>query len=110
MMVLNKQKDFTILSALGMEKSMFASIVRTNGLLLTLLGLIPGLIMATSLCVIQIRYGIVPLGMSTTLVKDYPVELRWGDFLAITSWVILAALISLQVPAKRASASGQLRD
>jgi lipoprotein-releasing system permease protein len=46
MMVLNKQKDFTILSALGMEKSMFASIVRTNGLLLTLLGLIPGLIMA----------------------------------------------------------------
>jgi len=109
MMVLNKQKDFTILSALGMEKSQFALIVRTNGLLLTLLGLIPGLLMATCLCVIQILYGIVPLGMSTTLVKDYPVELRWGDFLAITSWVILAALISLQVPARRASASGQLR-
>jgi lipoprotein-releasing system permease protein len=102
MMVLNKQKDFSIMSALGMEGSQFASIIRSAGMMLVLSGLIPGLAAGSLLCFIQMKFEIVPLGMSSTLVKAYPVELHLSDVLAIAGWVFFSGMLALFVPSRRA--------
>lgn len=104
MMVLNKRKDFSILSALGMDASLFTGIVRTTGILLVISGLLPGLLTGGFFCYLQMKYGFVPLGMSTTMVKAYPVELHLSDLLAISVWVFLSAMLALYVPARRAAA------
>lgn len=105
MMVLNKIQDFAILAALGMEAGFFGSIIRTTGLLLVLAGLLPGLLTGAGLVLLQETYGFIPLGMSTTLVKAYPVDLQLADGLAVCCWVIFSAFLALLVPAAKASSN-----
>jgi lipoprotein-releasing system permease protein len=103
MMVLNKTRDFSILSALGMENRNFGGIVRASGMMLVLSGLLPGIGLGALFCYLQTQFGFVPLGMSTTMVKAYPVEIQSGDAVAIGLWVVFSALLALYVPAKRAA-------
>ena len=103
MMVLNKTRDFSILSALGMESRNFGGIVRASGMMLVLSGLLPGIGLGALFCYLQTQFGFVPLGMSTTMVKAYPVEIQSGDAVAIGLWVVFSALLALYVPAKRAA-------
>jgi lipoprotein-releasing system permease protein len=103
MMVLNKIRDFSILGALGMEGRSAGAVIRATGMMLVFAGLVPGLFIGTLLCYLQMHYGFVPLGLSNTMVKAYPVEVRWPDALAISAWVIFSALLALYVPARRAA-------
>ena len=103
MMVLNKIRDFSILGALGMEGRSAGAIISATGMMLVLAGLVPGLVIGTLLCYLQMHYGFVPLGLSNTMVKAYPVEVRWPDALAISAWVIFSAMLALYVPARRAA-------
>lgn len=104
MMVLNKTKDFSILAALGMESGQFGGIIRATGLFLVLAGLLPGLAAGAGLVFLQQTYGMIPLGMSSTQILAYPVELQFSDALAVCVWVLFSALLALMVPAARAAA------
>lgn len=104
MMVMSKKHDFSILGALGMESRNFGKIIRTAGFMLVLSGLIPGLLFGSGFCLLQMKYGFIPLGMSSTQIKAYPVALHLFDLLAISCWVCISALLALLVPAARASA------
>jgi len=104
MMVLNKTKDFSILAALGMESGQFGVIIRATGLFLVLAGLLPGLAAGAGLVFLQQTYGMIPLGMSSTQILAYPVELQFSDALAVCVWVLFSGLLALMVPAARAAA------
>jgi lipoprotein-releasing system permease protein len=103
MMVLSKIRDFSILAALGMEGRSAGAVIRTTGMMLVLAGLIPGIGIGMLLCYLQMEYGFVPLGLSNTMVKAYPVEVRMLDAVAISVWVIFSAMLALYVPARRAA-------
>jgi lipoprotein-releasing system permease protein len=109
MMVINKRKDFAILAALGMQAREFSGIIRATGLLLVSAGLLPGLGLGAFLCFLQMKYGFIPLGMSTTTVKAYPVELHFTDASAVAIWVLVSAFLALLVPANRAAAESDLK-
>lgn len=103
MLVLDKQRDIHILSAIGMPSGKVGDIIRNVGLLVTVLGLAIGLLLGWALCFLQQRYGFVPLGMASTLLQSYPIDIKLLDFLWISLWVVGSGFIALIKPYKMAS-------
>jgi lipoprotein-releasing system permease protein len=102
MLVIDKQADFRIFSAMGLNPKQGSQVIRLTGGILTLTGLLIGVSTGALLVEIQKVFGFVPLGMSTTLIKSYPVELHFPDILAISVWVLISSVIALVIPGRRA--------
>lgn len=102
MIVLDKQKDISILKSMGADDSAVRSIFLGEGLLLTLLGMIIGMTVAIGLYVIQKTYGIVTIPQGF-LVDSYPISMRVADFLPVTITVLTIGLLASLPPAGRAA-------
>jgi lipoprotein-releasing system permease protein len=103
MIVLEKQKDITILKSMGATERMIRNIFLNEGLLICLTGLILGFVLAMGLYVYHIytEGGLVPLppGFAT---DRYPVALKWSDFLIVAVTVISIGLLASMPAASRA--------
>jgi lipoprotein-releasing system permease protein len=104
MLVLDKSKDIRILSALGMESEKISSVIRWCGGLITIGGMFLGIGFGLGLCWLQIQFGVVPLGMATTLIRSYPIEIRIEDVAGIAIWVWLSGWLAMIIPGRRAFA------
>lgn len=102
MLVINKKDDIQILAAMGMAPGRVHAIIQNAGLLVTLTGLIMGLLFGSMVCYLQVAYGLVPLGMTGTAITAYPVEVQWTDYLVIIVWVLGTGFIALFNPAGKA--------
>ena len=103
MLVLEKQKDISVLQALGMDRSGILRIFLSEGLLLAAGGAGLGMLLATTLAWLQIRYHLIPLQGGSFLIDYYPVALRLNDFLLVGATVLLIALLASWLPAYKAS-------
>jgi len=101
MIVLDKQKDISILKSMGATDRMIHRIFLLEGLLLTLLGMGIGLVLAILLYFIQIHYGIVTIPQGF-LVESYPIAMRASDFLPVILTVTGIGLLAALPPAQRA--------
>jgi lipoprotein-releasing system permease protein len=70
-------------------------------LLLTLLGLLIGILLAVIIYVIQKTWGIVTIPQGF-LVETYPIAMRLSDFLPIVLIVLGIGFLASWLPAKRA--------
>jgi len=102
MLVIDKQKDIRIFSAMGMPPSQIRQLVMQTGGLISLFGLLGGLAFGWAICWLQQEFGFVPLGMSTTLIRAYPVDIQAFDFLIVSLWVVLAGYLALIYPGNMA--------
>ncbi len=102
MLVIDKQADFKIFSAMGLDPKQGSQVIRLTGGILTFTGLVIGVATGAVLVELQKVFGFIPLGMSTTLIKSYPVELHFPDILAISVWVLISSVIALVIPGRRA--------
>lgn len=101
MIVLDKQKDISVLKSLGADDSAVRRIFLGEGLLLTAVGMIIGMVLAIGLYIIQKTYGIVSIPQGF-LVEDYPISMRIWDFLPVTFTVLTIGLLASLPPAGRA--------
>ncbi len=101
MIVLDKQKDISILKGMGATDSMVRQIFLLEGLLLTLLGMSIGFLIAVVLYTAQKQYGLIGIPQGF-LVESYPIEMRWADFVPVTATVIGIGLLASLLPARRA--------
>lgn len=101
MIVLDKQKDISVLKSMGATDRTIHRIFLFEGLLLTLLGMGIGLVLAVALYFIQIEYGIVTIPQGF-LVESYPIAMRLGDFIPVILTVICIGLLAALPPAQRA--------
>ncbi len=101
MIVLDKQKDISVLKSMGADDRTVRKIFLLEGLLLTLLGLSAGIVLALILYGLQKYYGIIriPEGF---LVKTYPIAMRITDFLPVVLTVLGIGLLASLAPARRA--------
>lgn len=102
MLVIDKQKDIRIFSAMGMPPSQIRQVVMQTGGLISFFGLLGGLAFGWAICMLQLHYGFVPLGMSTTEIRAYPIDIQLFDFLVVALWVVLAGFLALIYPGKMA--------
>jgi len=101
MIVLDKQKDISILKSMGADDRTIHQIFLLEGLLLTILGLLIGMGLAIVLYLLQKYLGIIriPEGF---LVETYPIAMRITDFLPVALTVLGIGLLASLAPARRA--------
>jgi lipoprotein-releasing system permease protein len=102
MLVLEKQKDITLLKALGASDGLIQKIFLTEGFLLAAVGGGAGMILALIICYIQIKFHLVGLGGGTFIIDYYPVKLALGDFVLVIATVFVIALLAAWFPAFKA--------
>jgi lipoprotein-releasing system permease protein len=103
MLVLEKQKDISILHALGGNNDFIQKVFLSEGLLIGIIGGIAGVLLALIIAWLQINYHLVPLEGGSFLIDYYPVKLQWPDFLLVAITVLIIALLASWIPARKAA-------
>jgi len=105
MLVIEKQNDISILMAMGADQGMVRRIFLLEGVLSAAIGSIVGIILATILCLLQIKYQFLKLagGDSSFVVQGYPVKLKLEDYILTFATVVGIALIASYFPARKAA-------
>ena len=102
MLALDKKKDITILSSMGASHQLIRNIFLAEGSLIASLGAGVGLILGGIFCWLQLQYGLISMGMETSVTQGYPIKVKASDFIAVVLVVsVVTFLISIR-PARMA--------
>lgn len=105
MLAIEKKEDIIMLYALGATPGLVRRIFLSVGGIVALTGAILGLGLGIGLCLLQQQYGLVSMGMVSSLVDAYPIKLVWNDVL-ITAFIIVVITMTVSyIPARRAAQS-----
>jgi lipoprotein-releasing system permease protein len=102
LLVLEKQKDMSILMAMGILPGSLRNIVFLEGLLWALVGGGIGLSVGTALCFAQTHFQLVKIE-GNFIIDAYPVALKITDVLTVLITVSLVGLLAAVYPARRAA-------
>lgn len=103
MLVLEKQKDISILHSLGATKGIIQRIFLSEGILLASIGTIIGMALAGIFTLVQIKFHIIPLSGGSFLIDYFPMQLRATDFLLVGSTAFVIALVASLIPSRKAA-------
>ena len=103
MLVIEKEKDVSVLHALGGNKNFIQRIFLSAGLLITFIGAGSGILLALLIAWLQINYKLIPLSGESFLIDYYPVTLKIGDLLLVAVTVIVVALLASWIPSRKAA-------
>jgi lipoprotein-releasing system permease protein len=100
MLILDKKRDIAVLQCLGASQAKVKRLFLTEGLLITGMGAVAGLILGIITCLLQQRFGFVKLGSanSTFVVSSYPVHMQVQDFIFVFATVMVIGLIATLYP------------
>lgn len=101
MAVLEKRPDIVILKSMGATDRTVRNIFLSQGLLLSLLGLLIGFVLAITIYVLQKTVGIVTIPGNASI-DAYPVSMRPADFIVVILTVLAIGLLASIAPALRA--------
>jgi lipoprotein-releasing system permease protein len=102
MLIIEKQHDIAVLHSMGADVSFLRKVFLTEGLFITFIGAVTGLIVGGIICFLQLRYGIVKLSGSGSFVIDaYPMHIQPFDFLYVFITVFGIGLLAAWYPAKK---------
>jgi lipoprotein-releasing system permease protein len=102
MLVLEKQKDIAVLKAMGANDQLIQKIFLSEGLLLATVGGGAGVLLATFICWLQLKYKLLKLGGNTFIIDYYPVKMAVGDYLLVTVTILFIAIFAAWIPSRKA--------
>jgi len=103
MLVLEKQKDISVLNAMGATKNFIQRVFLSEGMLLAIIGGGIGMLLALLIAWLQLTFHLIPLAGGSFLIDYFPVKLRLQDFLLVGATVFIIALIASWLPARKAA-------
>jgi lipoprotein-releasing system permease protein len=102
MLVLEKQKDISILRSMGETKFGIQKIFLAEGLLLGLVGATFGITLATIICILQLKFHLIKLNGGSFLIDYFPVKMVWRDFVIVALTAISISFIAAWFPSRKA--------
>lgn len=102
MLVMEKQKDITILKAMGARSRLITRIFLAEGLIIAGIGTAIGFLISIIFCVLQQQFGLIGLDEQSFLVSAYPVSMRVSDFLLVSITILVIGVGASWYPARRA--------
>jgi lipoprotein-releasing system permease protein len=102
MLVIDKKDDIETMSSFGATKTSIRNLFMMEGIIIAIIGMILGLVIGLVLCFIQIKYGVVKLGMQYALVDSYPIKILVSDVLFSVFGILLITILAAILPAKKA--------
>ncbi|MCY7352886.1 MAG: ABC transporter permease [Cytophagaceae bacterium] len=106
MLALDKQDDVRVLYAMGGTPALVRAIFLTEGALVAFTGAIVGLALGVLVCWLQQEFGLVKMGLVTSLVDAYPVKMQAADFVLTGLALIGITLLASYGPAVQAARRG----
>lgn len=100
MLIIEKEADMGTLRAMGAPDGMIRRIFLLEGWMVSILGMIIGLIIGVSLVLVQQRFGIIPMP-GNFVVQAYPVSLKISDLLWIASGVTVIGYLMALLPSRK---------
>jgi lipoprotein-releasing system permease protein len=88
MLIIDKEQDIKTLRSLGATSPFIKRVFFGNGLLVTMVGCVSGLMLGAAIVGLQHYFGLVSLGQGY-VVAHYPVQMRLSDLLKIGGTVFL---------------------
>ena len=106
LLMLEKKNDMQILRGMGASQIKIRQVFLWEGLLVTGIGMLIGLILGAAVCIVQQQFGIIRFpNTGSFVVNEYPVRMLFSDFLRVVMLVGLigyfAAWVPLRVMKKR---------
>jgi lipoprotein-releasing system permease protein len=102
MLVIDKKDDIETLSSIGATKGLVKNIFLAEGLVISFVGVALGLVLGIGICFIQMRFGIVSLGMQYATVDAYPVKIISLDIFLSVLGIFLITFLASILPATKA--------
>lgn len=99
MLAIDKKKDISILYAMGASNRLIKNIFISEGAIISLGGAILGLVLGGLICWLQQTYGLISMGMETSVLENYPVKMQLTDFAYTALSLICITLIISYRPA-----------
>lgn len=99
MLIIEKKKDIVILNHLGADTKLIRNIFMMEGFLITVIGAVIGLVLGSTLCWLQIKFGFIQFDEGY-VVETYPVKVMWQDFVAIIGVVMLIGFFAAWYPVR----------
>ncbi len=103
MLAIEKKKDIAVLFAMGAPERLIKSIYIKEGAIIALSGALVGLVLGFVICWLQDTFGLVSLGVTSSIVESYPVKMQVADFIYTSLSVILITFLASYRPALIAS-------
>lgn len=95
--MIEKQADTEILRSLGADKATTTSIFIYDGILISMLGAVSGVVLGTIAALLQQYFGFIPLGTNGGFIVDaYPVSVHLQDIILVLSTVLAVSYISIK--------------
>ena len=103
MLVIDKKKDISVMMAMGASQQTVRRTFLMVGAIVALVGAATGLTLGVTLCWLQQRFGLVSMGMATSVVESYPVKMQASDLVfTCVSIIVITLAVSIR-PALNAS-------
>jgi lipoprotein-releasing system permease protein len=102
MLIIDKKKDIAILWGLGASSNLIQSIFLIEGILISLIGALTGLLLGGFICWLQLHFGLIKLQGSGSFVIDaYPVKMQALDFFYVFCTVFIIGFFAAWYPTKK---------
>lgn len=105
MLILDKKKDIAVLHSMGANNQLIKRIFRVEGMMVSVVGGIIGLILGAVLCFLQQEFSLITLGggEGSFIIEAYPVEMKFIDFIYVFLTVLIIGYLAAYYPVSRIS-------
>lgn len=105
MLALDKKKDISVLAAMGANQKFIRNIFLTEGALIAIGGTFLGLVLGGFFCWLQMQYGVISMGMETSVTEGYPIKVIPADFIYTMAMVSVITFLASYRPSILAARS-----
>ena len=100
MLILEKRSDTRVLRNMGAPDSLLSRIFLYEGVLISCIGGLAGMVLGAIICLIQQTFHVVKLGGGDHyLIQHYPVNMQFTDFIWVGITILAISLITSCIPA-----------
>jgi len=103
MVVMDKQKSIAMLSSMGASPRKIMRIFMIQGMFIAVVGALIGAALGVGLCLIQIKYGLVPLDPRVYYIDTLPMKFKMFDFSLIFIASLGLSFVATLIPARIAA-------
>lgn len=103
MLVLDKKDDIQTLSAMGASSGLIRNIFLKEGFIISGIGSIIGIVLGSLICLSQMYFGWLSMGMENAIVDAYPVLLKFADIAISFVGILVITVFASFFPAQKAT-------
>lgn len=100
MLVIDKRKDIAILSSLGANRQLIRGIFFSEGMMISMLGCVAGLVAGYVFCLLQQKFGFIKMGNFNLITDAYPITLKGLDFLIVFGTVLSISMMASYISSR----------